>query len=59
MPRAEILSDGMPLRPVVNNALCAFFRQFLVVLSRTNGVSVTQNNYGTVFGSMELSWEYS
>ena len=29
--------------------MCAFFRQFLVVLSRTNGVSVTQNNYGTVF----------
>ena len=49
MPRAEILSDGMPLETGSQQRFVRVFRQFLVVLSRTNGVSVTQNNYGTVF----------
>lgn len=44
---------------VINDGLSTTLGQTLVVSIRTDAVSVTQNNYGTVFRSVLLSWLYS
>lgn len=44
---------------VINDGLSTTLGQSLVVSVRTDAVSVTQNNYGTVFRIGLLSWLYS
>lgn len=44
---------------VINNRLSTALGQTPVVSVRTDAVSVTQNNYGTVFRIGLLSWLYS